>query len=269
MSPQRPALFIGSSSEGLEFARAIRSLLVEDAEVQVWRESIFGTSDITVEALLNALPRFDFAVLVLSPDDVTTSRDRTASSPRDNVVFELGLFMGKLGRSRTFMVRPRQTDVKLPSDVSGMTAALYDWPRADGDIRAAVGAACDDIRQAVRALGLLETRVVKQIEVVQAVQQEQQTKIDALTFVVTHFLPKFEYEHLEKLASGDPFPYSMHPGFEREIRNLWALHFIEKKDINRKIAEMPHNGQLGEFFYVTDEGETYLRLRRESQERRG
>jgi predicted nucleotide-binding protein len=88
------AVFIGSSTEGLEFARAIRSLLAEVAEVKVWREGLFGVGDVTVEALLNALPRFDFAVLVLSPDDVTVSRADTTSSPRDNVVFELGLFMG-------------------------------------------------------------------------------------------------------------------------------------------------------------------------------
>ena len=146
----KPSVFVGSSSEGLEFARAIRTLLVPDAEVNVWQEGFFRVGDVTVEALLNALPRFDFAVLVLSPDDVTTSRANITASPRDNVIFELGLFMGRLGRSRTFMVRPRETAVKLPSDVAGITAAMYDWPRADGDMRAAVGAACDDIRQAIR-----------------------------------------------------------------------------------------------------------------------
>lgn len=257
----KPAVFVGSSSEGLEFARAIRSLLVDDAEVKVWREGTFGVSDVTVEALLNALPRFDFAVLVLSPDDLTVSREQRSASPRDNVIFELGLFMGRLGRSRTFMVRPRDGDLKLPSDVAGVTPALYGWPRADGDIRAAVGAACDDIRQAIRTLGVSEARLVTELAAVRQTQQVHQHRIDALTFVVSHFLPKFEFEHLQQLASGGPFPYEMHPGFEREIRSLWAFHFIEKKDRGKKIADMPRTGDLRDFFYCTDEGRTYLQLR--------
>jgi hypothetical protein len=264
----KPTLFIGSSTEGLDFARGVRSLLAADAEVTLWRDGIVNIGEITVDALVNALPRFDFGVMVLSPDDVTTSRDQTSASPRDNVIFELGLFMGKLGRSRTFMVRPREVNVKLPSDVIGVTAAFYDWPRQDNDVRAAVGSACDDIRQAVRSLGIADHRVSTKLDAVQTVQEQQREKIDALTFVVAHFLPKFEYEHLQKLASGDPFPYSMHPGFEREIRSLWALHFIEKKDHARKIAEMPHSANLGDYFYVTDEGKTYLRLRAEAEKRR-
>jgi hypothetical protein len=265
----KPTLFIGSSSEGLAFARAIRSLLAADAEVTLWRDGTVGIGDVTVDALLNSLPRFDFAVFVLSPDDVTTSRESTTASPRDNVIFELGLFMGKLGRTRTFMVRPRESVVKLPTDVSAVTAALYDWPREDNDPRGAVGAACDDIRQAVRTLGFAEHRVSTKLEAVRTAQEAQRQKIDALTFVVAHFLPKFEYEHLQRLASGDPFPYTMHPGFEREIRSLWALHFIEKKDLDSRIAAMPHSANLADFFHVTDEGRTYLQLRAEAEERRG
>ena len=263
---ERPTVFIGSSTEGLEFARAIRTLLVEDAEVSVWRENIFGVGDVTIDALLAALPRYDFAVMVLSPDDVTMSREQKTFSPRDNVIFELGLFLGKLGRARAFMVRPRHIEVKLPSDLAGVTAALYDWPRTDEDARAAVGAACDDIRQAVRTLGFAEHRIRGKLQALTTVQEEQQQKIDALTFVVSHFLPKFEYEHLQKLASGDPFEYDMHDGFEQEIRSLWALRFIDKRDHNTRIAEMPRRGRLSDFFRITDEGRTYLQLRRSAEQ---
>jgi len=258
---QKPSLFIGSSSEGLEFARAVRFLLVGDAEVTLWNESVFEVGATFIESLVNALPRFDFAALLLTPDDLVTSRSVEGFGPRDNVLFELGLFMGRLGRSRTFMIRPRTMNVKVPTDLSGVTAALYDWPRLDGDYRAAVGPACDSIRPAIRSLGLLEARVAGRLQAVQAEQQRQKEEIDALAFIVAHFVSNFEYEHLERLDSGNAFPFEMHPGFERELRHLWAeLRFITKKH-EFKIAEMPRTGDLREFFDLSSQGRMYLRLR--------
>jgi len=92
--PQRPSIFIGSSSEGLEVARSLRTQLNNDAEVTLWNEGVFTLSQGYLEALANALPRFDFAVLVFSADDQVESRGVTQIAPRDNVMFELGLFMG-------------------------------------------------------------------------------------------------------------------------------------------------------------------------------
>jgi predicted nucleotide-binding protein len=92
----RPALFVGSSSEGLDLARAVRALLADDAEVTLWNEGFFAITDTFIESLVNALPRFDFAALLLTPDDLTTSREVSTLGPRDNVLFELGLFMGRL-----------------------------------------------------------------------------------------------------------------------------------------------------------------------------
>ena len=64
---------------------------------------------------------YDFAVLVVSDDDVTTSRKSTQASPRDNVILELGLFLGALGRRRAFVVVARTDDgvPKMPSDLLG------------------------------------------------------------------------------------------------------------------------------------------------------
>ena len=41
---------------------------------------------------MNALPRFDFALLVLTADDPVHSRETEMFGPRDNVVFEIDLF---------------------------------------------------------------------------------------------------------------------------------------------------------------------------------
>ncbi len=116
----KPSIFVGSSSEGIEIARAIEFQLKDAVEVTIWNEGIFGLSESSLESLVNALDRFDFAILVLTPDDFTLSRDVLARSPRDNVMFELGLFMGRLGRARTFIVYDTRSSPKIPSDLAGL-----------------------------------------------------------------------------------------------------------------------------------------------------
>lgn len=120
--------------------------------VQVWTEGVFQASVFTLESLETELTRADFAALVLSPDDTVISRDATLTAPRDNVVFELGLFMGALGHARTFLVRPVQADLKVPTDLAGLTAVLYSLG-SNEDPETALAGACDEIASAVRSLG--------------------------------------------------------------------------------------------------------------------
>src|SRR5215208_7084522 len=197
----KPSVFIGSSSEGLEFARAIRSLLSSDAEITLWNEGFFTVGSTFIDTLVTSLPRFDFAILALTPDDFSISREVEVFSPRDNVVFELGLFMGYLGRSRTFLVHGDGAQVKIPSDLSGVTAATYRWPREDGNYRAAVGIACDSIREVFRDLGPREAKLAPKIRAVEQEQVRQRQDIDSLSFLIAHFLPQFELEHLQHLVS--------------------------------------------------------------------
>ena len=68
----------------------------------------------------------DFATLVISPDDQVLSRSTVSDAPRDNVVFELGLFMGALGHERVFLVYPRNASIKLPTDLLGLTVLTYE-----------------------------------------------------------------------------------------------------------------------------------------------
>ena len=180
--------------------------------------------------------------------------------PRDNVIFELGLFMGKLGRERTFIVRPRSAVLKIPTDLAGVMTETYEWPRADGSHRSAVGSACDRIREQIRNLGFSRSRTIAHIEAVEAEQQRQKVDIDALSFVIAHFLPFFAAEHLIKLQSGEKFEYRMHPGFERELRHLWEFGFIRKKS-DFKILGMHREGDVNDYFGITEQGRTYLALR--------
>lgn len=159
----KPSVFVGSSTEGLDVARSVAQQLQDVAEITLWNEGVFALSLSMIESLLNAVERFDFAVLVVAPDDLVVSRNAESFSPRDNVVFELGLFMGRLGRARTFIVcDPRR--VRLPSDLAGVTVAAFDSARADGNQLAAVGPATHAIRLVVRDLGLSERNGAHQLQ---------------------------------------------------------------------------------------------------------
>lgn len=148
----KPALFIGSSAEGLKYARALEKQLEHHSEVTIWKDGVFGLGGGTLENLVNALPRFDFAALVLTPDDLAESRGRSQPSPRDNVIFELGLFMGRLGRHRTFIVYNKDLPIKLPSDLAGVTAATF-GNRGDGNYHAQMSPPSTPIIDAIEKLG--------------------------------------------------------------------------------------------------------------------
>lgn len=145
-APKRPCVFIGSSFEGFEVAKLFHQTLLADAEAVLWRQpGVFGPGDFTLESLEAALDRFPYAVLVLSPDDVTHSRGNAEISPRDNVIFEFGLFVGRHGRRSAFLAVPDTDDLRLPSDVWGLTPVRYNATSVDGLPRYDVTEACEEI----------------------------------------------------------------------------------------------------------------------------
>ena len=145
-------MFVGSSRESLDYAYAIQENLDPHvAEVTVWPQGVFQIASFDLESLLTELDEHDFAVFVFAPDDLAMIRGRQQSVVRDNVIFELGLFMGKLGRERTFAVMPAGADLHLPSDLLGWNMGRYDSRREN--LVSALGVACNQIRRAIRGLG--------------------------------------------------------------------------------------------------------------------
>jgi len=137
-----PQLFIGSSREGLTLAKVFASSIPQKvAEVRLWSEGVFGASHFPMEDLAVMLQCSDFAALLATGDDSITSRGKDSLAPRDNVVFELGLFMGAISRHRTFLILPRAMDVKIPTDLLGINPVYYDATAPDISIaiRAAAG----------------------------------------------------------------------------------------------------------------------------------
>lgn len=146
---RKPRVFIGSAGEHLELAHAVQDNLGRAVEATVWDQKVFR-SGLTLEALLQRLQHSDFGVFVVAPIDRTTSRQRRHSAPRDNVILELGMFLGHLGQHRTFLIVPRdRKDLKLPSDLDGLIMMEYDASRLDGNLQAALGPACQQILHVV------------------------------------------------------------------------------------------------------------------------
>ncbi len=148
-------IFIASSVESLRIAEAANVNLDHDFEVSLWRTGTFKLSSTAVDDLAIRASSIDFALFVFSPDDLAVIRDKTEHVTRDNVVFELGLFIGSIGKERCFILKPRDQDMHLPSDLSGVNFADFEPSRADKDMESATSAACIAIRKRSAELGVI------------------------------------------------------------------------------------------------------------------
>jgi predicted nucleotide-binding protein len=143
-----PRTFIGSSVEGLGIANKLQSLLEYDLTTEIWNQgTVFGLGEATLEALEKAILTYDFGIFIFTPDDQLHARGEFKSVARDNVVFELGLFVGRLTRRRAFVIHPEKKAIALPTDLAGITTASYDPDKPN--LAAALGPACQKIREAV------------------------------------------------------------------------------------------------------------------------
>jgi hypothetical protein len=131
---------------------AIRKhLSTKNFTVTIWTEGFFPPSKIALYSFLKKLMCFDAAVVVLGADDVRIDPDDAGKEqhvPRDNVIFELGACMARMGNERTFVLCPDEPRVILPSYFYGIAPIPYESTRTDSNIQAAVGAACETVAQA-------------------------------------------------------------------------------------------------------------------------
>jgi CAP12/Pycsar effector protein, TIR domain len=169
----KPRIFIGSSTEALDIAYAIQENLDYDSNSTVWTQGIFEISSNSLDDLVNALNNFDFGIFVFKPDDITEMRNKKSNTVRDNVIFELGLFIGKLGKKRVFFVLPESTsDFHLPTDLLGVNPGKYNDKRDDKNLQAALGPFCNQIRKKLKGFiyeNLIdlenETELIKKIAI--------------------------------------------------------------------------------------------------------
>ncbi|MGN6424295.1 MAG: TIR domain-containing protein [Asticcacaulis sp.] len=146
-------VFIISSKEALHIARAVKDEFEHDPFiVQIWTNDVFRIGRYTLDDLEVLVDDSDFAIAIAHADDVVISRDDEWPAARDNVVFELGLFMGRLGKERTILLEPRDAQLKLPSDMRGITNATYSLAKG-GNLSTALGTACNQMRTLFHKMG--------------------------------------------------------------------------------------------------------------------
>lgn len=150
---RKPRIFLASSVEGLDVANAINESLDYDAEIVHWKDG-FDLSSYTIDSLMEKSRTVDFAIFVFTPDDVSTIREQSHIVVRDNVLFELGLFIGSLSKERCFLIKPRGINLHFPTDLLGLTPADFEGNRSDNDLTQAVNSPCSKIKKEILRLGL-------------------------------------------------------------------------------------------------------------------
>lgn len=151
----KPRIFIASSVASLPIAEAANVNLDHEFEVSLWRTGTFKLSSTTVDDLAIKASSVDFALFVFSPVDLSVIRDKAEHVVRDNVIFELGLFIGSIGKDRCFILKPRDQDMHFPTDLSGVNFADFEPIRTDKDMESATSAACIAIRKRSSELGVI------------------------------------------------------------------------------------------------------------------
>jgi hypothetical protein len=147
----KPKVFIASSSKALPYAGAVQKHINNDFKAYVWKDVPKYTSITLVEWILNLPERYDFGIFIFSDDDNAIINNQKKIITRDNVLFELGLFAGKLGFDRCSVLRPEVDDLHLPSDLNGIFEETFDKPENDDDIISNLRNACDEIKQKFKA----------------------------------------------------------------------------------------------------------------------
>ena len=243
----RPTLFIGSSTESLDIAYAAQSNLEDVAEVLVWTQGIFELTKSYLESLLDALDDTEFGLFIFQADDVTKIRGTETRTARDNVVFELGLFIGRLGREHTYILIPKGIgDFRLPSDLLGISTATFQPPSKPERMQAALGPACHLIRDAIRKQMASAPAPLAAVG-------------DDIGLVLPALISEPERKHLLNIAHGKAQGYQGRGSLRSELRHLLYMGLIRKHP-RRHIGEFTSGNRhdLADIVELTDLGRKWV-----------
>jgi len=169
-----PKIFIASSNENKDsIAHAMQFLLNDSADCIVWNQNFFAPSSYALIDICEKAKLFDYAIFVFSTDDKAIIKGESVSCVRDNVLFELGIFIGNIGRERCFVISPIGADIHIPTDITGLTLLKYRLHQ-DSDYTASLGSAAHEIKLAIKKNSL---RYAAGNELIESVRQSGITDI--------------------------------------------------------------------------------------------
>jgi hypothetical protein len=246
----KPRVFIGSARESIPLVNAIHSQLSYYAEVTPWSAGVFKPNKYPMEDLEQQLQSNDFAVFVFSADDTVYMRDNVYLSPRDNTIFEMGMFWGKLKRERVFFIVPDHIPEQrtgtaidafhIPSDLGGLTVLKYEI-RSDGNFAAAVNVACSEMIHSITRLGLFKDPV-KQLAAASAdIHKKQQILQFFIEFAdIEQLNGHTKYDKLYE-AFRNAYDPSALTGFKVRGASVWN---VEGTDGLRQVAGNAGKGRF-------------------------
>jgi hypothetical protein len=138
MTDLKPKIFIGSSKAGYAIGEKVKANLSSTGDCFLWQDpNVWEPNRSTFENLLRMVSYFDFGIFVATADDLTLTNDKIVIEPRDNVILEMALFLGAMGRDKAFLLV--EEGIKLPTDFNG----IY-MPRFDKASDKSIKNACDE-----------------------------------------------------------------------------------------------------------------------------
>ncbi|MBA6339773.1 nucleotide-binding protein [Colwellia sp. MB02u-10] len=205
-------LFIGSSVEGLVFADSVKAILEHSSiRAEVWTQGTFMANGYPLEQLEAALDKHQYGLFVMTPDDIILRRDEQLPVARDNLLLELGMFIGRYGRNNCFILIPRGEGApKMPSDLTGFNTIDYDADWSRESIDAAMGTPVRNLRVAIEKIAVGQKKVVS----TELLVEEKNKVLESLFSLAISTKPEnimdylkiekgiFKY-HIDALISGD------------------------------------------------------------------
>lgn len=194
MDKQR-SVFIASSTEGIPVAEAVNIKLENELKVKQW-DNAFDLSSLTINRLIEMSKEYDYGVFVFHKDDTAIIKGKDYNVVRDNVLFELGLFIGALGLENCFVLIPKsvENNFRLPTDLSGITLSFYD--DQENEIIDAVTTSCAKIKNQIRKNKNVES---PKAESNPAIISEEQKTINVIQSQLWNIKFELERANEEKL----------------------------------------------------------------------
>jgi len=234
----RPVVFVGSSTAGLDAARAVQQQLQSlrnVAQVRIWDEMVEGISQSILESLVSRLSTFDFGVLIFTPDDRVKTGTEELFVVRDNVLIELGLCIGRLTRERTFVLAAEDPKLKIPSDLGGIIYGRFKAQTRYDELLTEVGPACSSIASAIVNAGKLNAvhRLASEIESQKQKTNEQDVRLEQqgriIEDLVKYAMSASVFHHLAGIALLKEYRYHDSDANRREFYFLRDAGYIKPK----------------------------------------